>query len=317
MAKVINKTKGFESIPRDLVYEKGLSDRARFLYVYMACKPEDWEFYQDKMAEELGYEKRTLRKYLDELIYMGWIVEEQQENDGSFGALQYTIEIKKKNGENLPIRKKTDIQKMRIAKNDTQRNIDNISSKQSLSDNKEIEKKEKEKSFSKKVDIDFDDFYKLYPLKKSKQCAIKVWNRLSVEDKKEAIDKLPAYIADCYENKRSFKYPSTYLSQRTWEDDFISSEEEKEEPAEETKYPDGMDAEQWNEITFWMCNKVPRIAGKINPVTFDTMKKMAKDSQLLSMVLKEVDYRFTLDSSLDVMEVFKEELKNYWDEQTD
>lgn len=103
---------------------------------------------------------------------------------------------------------------------------------------------------------------------------------------------------------------------RTWEHK-RNSQEKKEDPTEETQYPAGMDAEQWNEITFWMCNKVPKIAGKINPVTFDTMKKMAKDSQLLSMVLKEVDYRFTLDSSLDVMEVFKEELKNYWDEQTD
>lgn len=191
--------------------------------------------------------------------------------------------------------------------NNNNNNIDNNKEKR---DNNKL-------SSLKKPDIDFDEFYKLYPLKKSKQCAIKVWNKLSVEDKKEAIEKLPAYIADCYENKRSFKYPSTYLSQRTWEDDFTSSEEEKEEPTEETQYPAGMDAEQWNEITFWMCNKVPKIAGKINPVTFDTMKKMAKDSQLLSMVLKEVDYRFTLDSSLDVMEVFKEELKNYWDEQTD
>lgn len=103
---------------------------------------------------------------------------------------------------------------------------------------------------------------------------------------------------------------------RTWEHK-RNSQEKKEEPTEETQYPAGMDAEQWNEITFWMCNKVPKIAGKINSVTFDTMKKMAKDSQLLSMVLKEVDYRFTLDSSLDVMEVFKEELKNYRDEQTD
>ena len=135
MAKVNNKTKGFGSIPRDVVYDKELSDRARFVYVYMACKPENWEFYQDKVAEELGYGKDTLRKYLDELIIRGWITENEQQNDGKFGCLEYVIEVKRKVG-NLPIRKKADSEKTRIGKIPNQRNIDNISSKQSLSDNK-------------------------------------------------------------------------------------------------------------------------------------------------------------------------------------
>jgi hypothetical protein len=114
MAKVNNKTKGFGSIPRDVVYDNELSDRARFVYVYMACKPENWEFYQDKVAEELGYGKDTLRKYLDELIVRGWITENEQQNDGKFGCLEYVIEVKRKVG-NLPIRKKADSEnKIRI-----------------------------------------------------------------------------------------------------------------------------------------------------------------------------------------------------------
>ena len=55
MAKVNNKTKGYNMISRDVVFDTSISDRARFLYVYMACKPESWDFYQDKVAEELGY----------------------------------------------------------------------------------------------------------------------------------------------------------------------------------------------------------------------------------------------------------------------
>ena len=126
MSKVNNKTKGFGSIPRDVVYDKELSDRARFLYVYMACKPEEWEFYQDKVAEELGYGKDTLRKYLDELIIRGWITENEQQNDGKFGCLEYDIEVKRKVG-NLPIRKKADTEKTRNGKIPNQRNIDNNS----------------------------------------------------------------------------------------------------------------------------------------------------------------------------------------------
>ena len=138
MAKVNNKTKGFGSIPRDVVYDNELSDRARFVYVYMACKPENWEFYQDKVAAELGYGKDTLRKYLDELITRGWLTENEQHNDGKFGCLEYDIEVERKKG-NLPIRKKADTEKSRNGKIPNQRNIDNISSKHSLSDNKEIE----------------------------------------------------------------------------------------------------------------------------------------------------------------------------------
>lgn len=141
MAKVYNKTRGFESIPRDCVYDNELSDRARFLYVYMACKPDGWEFYQDKMAEEIGYKKDTLRKYLDELIVRGWITEKAQANDGKFGALEYVIEIDRKKG-NLPIRKNTDTEKNRNGKIPNQRNIEDISSKHSLSDKRNQEKSE-------------------------------------------------------------------------------------------------------------------------------------------------------------------------------
>lgn len=149
MAQIINKTKGFGSIPRDLVYDYELSDRARFLYVYMACKPEGWEFIQDVMAKELGYSKDTLRKYLNELITRGWIVEEGQQNiNGKFGAKVYTIEVKieKKNDE--PCRKNTDTVNYRNGKTTTQRNIYN----------KEINKEEEINNINNKKESEQDLF---------------------------------------------------------------------------------------------------------------------------------------------------------------
>lgn len=126
MAQVINKTKGFGSIPRDLVYDNELSDRARFLYIFMACKPDGWEFFQDSMCAELGYSKDTLRKYLNELVQRGWIVEEGQQNtNGKFGANVYTIEVKIDSIEKLPCRKNTDTVKNRNGKTPTHKNIDN------------------------------------------------------------------------------------------------------------------------------------------------------------------------------------------------
>lgn len=137
MAQVINKTKGFGSIPRDLVYDNELSDRARFLYIFMACKPEGWEFFQDSMCAELGYSKDTLRKYLNVLVQRGWIVVEGQQNtNGKFGANVYTIEVKIDDVENLPCGKNTDTVKYRNGKNHTQINIDN----KEINSNKEINK---------------------------------------------------------------------------------------------------------------------------------------------------------------------------------
>lgn len=140
MSNVKNKTKGYNIISRDVVFDTTISDRARFLYVYMACKPAEWDFYQDKVAEELGYKKDTLRKYLDELITRGWITEEEQRNAGQFNCLCYTIEIVRRDG-NLPIRKNTVTEKNRIGKNHNQRDIDNNSSTKNSPTIRDIDKK--------------------------------------------------------------------------------------------------------------------------------------------------------------------------------
>ena len=143
MAQVINKTKGFGSIPRDLVYDNELSDRARFLYIFMACKPEGWEFFQENMTKELGYGKDTLRKYLNELVQRGWIIEEgQQNNNGKFGANVYTIEVKNDNIDDAPCRKNSDTVKNRYGKNPTHKDIDNKEIKNKEEINKNNNKKE-------------------------------------------------------------------------------------------------------------------------------------------------------------------------------
>lgn len=144
MAKVNNKTRGFGSIPRDLVYDDNLSDRARFLYVYMAMKPDGWEFFQEKMAKELHYTRETLRKYLDELIVAGWITEYEQTNGegGKFTTLDYTIEIEKKDGGKLPIRKNTVTEKTRIGKfRHKEINSSNTNDSLTTTEDKEIDRK--------------------------------------------------------------------------------------------------------------------------------------------------------------------------------
>jgi hypothetical protein len=92
MNKLNNKIKeNFTTIPNTIIRNKNLSDRARFLFCYMASMSDDWEFYQSAMAKELGYTKDTLRKYLDELIETGYLQREQRREKGKFDSYDYTI----------------------------------------------------------------------------------------------------------------------------------------------------------------------------------------------------------------------------------
>jgi predicted transcriptional regulator len=92
MNKLNNKIKeNFTTIPNSVIRNKALSDRARFLFCYMASMPNDWQFYQSAMAKELGYTKDTLRKYMEELLSTGYLIREQRREKGKFDSYDYTI----------------------------------------------------------------------------------------------------------------------------------------------------------------------------------------------------------------------------------
>lgn len=168
MGNFVNKLSNYQVVPRELIFDNTLSDRARFLYCYMASKPNDWDFYMTPMAKEIGYSVETLRKYLNELIENGWLVKGEQKNEGVFGAVIYTLNCSKTpnnintdTGENEEKAsdgtKNTDTGKIRLGEIPTQHNIDAL---QSRDDRKEEE--EKDKSFSKKERIDYDAIVKCW-----------------------------------------------------------------------------------------------------------------------------------------------------------
>lgn len=223
MAKVDNKSKGFNSVARGLVFDNALSDRARFIYVYMACKPEGWEFFQDKVAKELNIKKDTLRKYLDELIIRGWITEKEQQNEGKFGCLEYVIEIDRKKG-NLPIRKnpnriKPDTEKTRIGKNSNHINIDSISSDNDLSsDKKEIENKRLSDDNQKGCDVlNFEKYMKEhypYIMKMDKPLTL----NQATELKKDFGEEIVLEVFTAMDNYKPLlkKYRDAYRVARNW-----------------------------------------------------------------------------------------------------
>lgn len=134
MGNFINKLGAYQVIPRELIFDNTLSDRARFVYCYMASKPNNWEFFMTPMAKEIGYSVDTLRKYINELIENGWLIKGEQKNDGLFGAVTYTLNSTKI----------SDTEKTRYGEMPTQHNRDNRQN----TDSKQEE--ERDKSLSKK-----------------------------------------------------------------------------------------------------------------------------------------------------------------------
>jgi hypothetical protein len=113
MNKLNNKIKdNFTIIPNDIIRNKSLSDRARFIFCYMASMPDDWKFYQGVMAKELGYTKDTLRKYIEELLETGYLDREQRREVGKFDSYDYTLNFS-------PCTKKADTVKIRDGKKPT------------------------------------------------------------------------------------------------------------------------------------------------------------------------------------------------------
>lgn len=182
MAKFTNELSSFQNIPRDLVFDTTLSDRARFVYCFMACKPNDWNFFLEPMAKEIGYSVDTLRKYVNELVLSGWLEKGEQEREkGVFGATQYTLKATKN----------TDTDFFRHGKNTIQHNIDII---QITDVDKE---KEIDKSISKKknvVDELFEQCWLTYRRKGSKKKSLEQWKKLSDEEKEQTSKHIPAYV---------------------------------------------------------------------------------------------------------------------------
>lgn len=82
----------FTQIPNQLIQDERISDRARFVFCYMASKPDDWEFLMIPLAKSLGYGRKTLGKYLKELEGFGWVeIGAQQNINGRWGAKEIVL----------------------------------------------------------------------------------------------------------------------------------------------------------------------------------------------------------------------------------
>ena len=98
--------------------------------------------------------------------------------------------------------------------------------------NKNKENKEKEKINKKEKEIldNFNSFYEVYPLKKSKSNALKAYKKAILAAEPSAImSGLQRYIEEIKvkkTEKQYIKHPATWLNQKCWEDEYLVSNKE-------------------------------------------------------------------------------------------
>ncbi|MDR5590479.1 hypothetical protein [Christiangramia sp. SM2212] len=82
----------FTIIPNSLIEDNTLSDRSRFLYIFLVHKPKDWTFRTKHLSKCLRMHPDTFRKYRDELCSKRWIkVENQKYINGRFTEKIYHL----------------------------------------------------------------------------------------------------------------------------------------------------------------------------------------------------------------------------------
>ena len=262
------KSKQYVTISNEVMRDKDLSLKAKGLYALVMSLPDDWDFTLKGICAISKENYTAVNSAIKELIDAGYCTREQAKADGRFTGYDYIFYDSKNGSPCLGFLNTENQNQNNNSINNSRNNITpilNTNRKNKKSISNDIQKVEEETGLS------FNDFYKLYPLKKSKQQAEKSWNRLSKADRQEAIDKLPAYIADCIQEKRSFKHPSTYLNQRTWEDDFTTHSKVSFYDALPT------DSEQEKKFKNWMRTSYPNIDNTARPLSYGDFMSLYTD----------------------------------------
>lgn len=271
MAKIKNENKGFGVYPLALINDDTLTDRARFLYIYMSAKPDYWDFYLDNIAKSLHLGRDTVQKYIKELIDAGWLEKgDQQNNNGKFGAVEYVLKaIKSK----VTVDEKNRYGKIPLQNNSTINSpINNISTINSP-DKENNNKESISKSRFQKPTIEQIDAY--------------------IKEKKLHFDAQDYY--DYYESvgwvvgKSGKRMKDWKATCRTWENNRKVKDQGKEEKEESVTLPEGMTIEMWTKCKCWLTKYTPRISGFITPDCYMEMKELANDTRTMTDIIRYIE----------------------------
>ena len=298
------KSQQFVTISNEIMREKDISLKAKGLYALVMSLPDDWDFTLKGICAISKENYTAVNGAIKELMEAGYCKREQAKEGGRFCGYDY-IFYDSKNGSPCLGFLNTENRNQYNNSNNSSLNNNINPTTNTINKTKNI-KSVSDETLNTQEGLTFDDFYKVYPLKKSKQQAEKSWNRLSLKDKKAAYDRLPEYLSDCARCRRNIKHPSTYLNQRTWEDDFSSTGRIRfYDPIEG-------DSEQKKKFKAWMRNNFPEIEDTALPLSFEDYMQLVKGDHVedVTNALTDIHNEIYKYRKSDIAQVVKSMIPN-------
>ncbi len=298
-----HKSEKFVTISNEIMREKDVSLKAKGLYALVMSLPDNWDFTLKGICAISKENYTAINNAIKELIDAGYCTRERVKVKGKYVGCIYDFYDSK---DDAPRSGFLNVENLNDNINSNNSSLNNINpTTNTIKETKNI-KSVSDETLNAQEGLTFDEFYKVYPLKKSKQQAERSWNRLSAKDKKAAYDKLPEYLSDCARCRRNIKHPSTYLNQRTWEDDFSSTGR--------IRFYDTIegDSEQTKNFKEWMRKTYPEIENTALPLSYNDFVKLrnnyGQDNLLntIDIVYSEI-YKYR---RADIAQVIKDTMIN-------
>lgn len=225
-------------VQNSIIWDKNLSVMARFSLIAMFSLPDSWDYSVRGMAVLLDVSKDTMSKYIKELETAGYIKRTQTHGEkGTFSKSVYILTDTPGdfgNEDDLPCPKNYD----------TDEQCPNSSAPVTPAPVKSPQKKRTEEKKRTKQETPkaptggrrsnepkeapdwkperFAAFWEAYPCGKSKQAAIRAWDRLRPDDDlihRMAVGLKRAMAGEDWQRGIGIPYASTWLNGRRWEDE--------------------------------------------------------------------------------------------------
>ena len=223
----VNKNENYTTMSNYHLQEKEMSLKAKGLLSLMLSLPSDWDYSIGGLVAICKENETAINSTLKELKEFGYLkVTKLMPNETKTGRFEYVYDIyetskqdeEKQGIENLCVENQA-------IEFQGQQNTNNKFTNVQITNNKEkISKKE--------IETEFESLWKRYPRKMGKESAYKsyVKARQNGTTYDEVINGLENYLKEIEvkkTDKQYIKHGSTWFSQHCWQDEYVTTVEEK------------------------------------------------------------------------------------------
>lgn len=223
----------YVNIRKALFRDSSLRPQTKYVLILMLSLPPDWDYSIRGMAKIAQVSKDTMAKMVKELEAAGYLLRKQTHSaSGRFDRCEYILSdtpvLGSEEGEpcpNLPDTVSPDTENSPQLNNKqpiTKESNTPYSPPEGDKPPRKQNKRREPKTAPDWKPERFEGFWKLYPLKKSKQAAIRAWDRLRPDNDLIATmgRALQRQLAsEDWQRGFGIPYPATWLNGRRWEDE--------------------------------------------------------------------------------------------------